>query len=179
VDGVTRMQALISDLLAYSRVGSRGGEVERVELDAVLRRIVESTLAAAIDESGATVTADPLPAVKGDAVQLGQVLQNLVANAIKFRGSEAPRVHLSAEREAGEWVISVRDNGIGISPEHAQRIFVIFQRLHSRGDYAGTGIGLAICKKIVERHGGRIRVEPAPEGGSDFRFTLPLDEENR
>ena len=124
------------------------------------------------------MTAGPLPTVVGDPVQLGQVLQNLVANAIKFRGAEPPRVHVSAERAGREWTVSVRDNGIGISPEYAQRIFVIFQRLHSRAEYAGTGIGLAICKKIVERHGGRIWVEPAPGGGSVFRFTLPAEEES-
>jgi PAS domain S-box-containing protein len=179
VDGVTRMQSLISDLLAYSRVGSRDGEVAPVDADALLGRILDRTLAAAIEESGATVTHDPLPTVTGDAVQLGQVLQNLVANALKFRGDEPPRVHVGAEREGDEWVISVRDNGIGISPEYAQRIFVIFQRLHSRGEYAGTGIGLAICKKIVERHGGRIWVESAPGQGSTFRFTLPADLEPR
>ncbi len=178
VDGVTRMQSLISDLLAYSRVGSRGDAVEPVELEALLARVLDSSLAAAVEESGATVTAGPLPTVLGDPVQLGQVLQNLVANAIKFRGAEPPRVHVSAERAGGEWTVSVRDNGIGISPEYAQRIFVIFQRLHSRAEYAGTGIGLAICKKIVERHGGRIRVEPAPGGGSDFRFTLPAEEDS-
>jgi PAS domain S-box-containing protein len=176
VDGVTRMQALISDLLAYARVGSRGGEPEPVELEALLGRVVSTTLAAAIAESGAVVTHDPLPVVRGDAVQLGQVLQNLVGNAIRFRGTAPPRVHVGAERRGKEWTISVRDNGIGISPEYAERIFVIFQRLHSRSEYEGTGIGLAICKKIVERHGGRIWVEPAPEGGSVFRFTLPTGE---
>jgi PAS domain S-box-containing protein len=179
VDGVTRMQSLISDLLAYSRVGSREGEHVPVDLEEVLRRVLESGVATAVLESGATVTHDPLPTVTGDPVQLGQVLQNLIANAIKFRGEEPPRVHVSAERAGREWVVSVRDNGIGISPDHAQRIFIIFQRLHSRADYAGTGIGLAICKKIVERHGGRIWVEPAPDGGSIFRFTLPSNEEQR
>ncbi|HEX8393317.1 MAG TPA: ATP-binding protein [Longimicrobium sp.] len=172
VDGVQRMQALISDLLAYSRVGSRGGTMERTELEAVLRRSLEA-LRTAIEESGAEITHDPLPPVTGDAVQLGQVLQNLVANAVKFRGDGQPRVHVGARRAGGEWVISVRDNGIGIAPEYAQRIFVIFQRLHTRAEYPGTGIGLSICKKIVERHGGRIWVESPPEGGSVFYFTLP------
>jgi PAS domain S-box-containing protein len=178
VDGVTRMQGLINDLLAYSRVGSRGGRFQRVQLDALLRRTL-ATLAPAIEEAGAAVTSDPLPPVYGDTVQLGQLLQNLVGNAVKFRGREPPRVHVGAERQGREWVVSVRDNGIGIAPEYAQRIFVIFQRLHTRDRYPGTGIGLAICKKIVERHGGRIWVEPAPEGGSIFRFTLPVDQETR
>jgi PAS domain S-box-containing protein len=178
VDGVTRMQGLINDLLAYSRVGSRGGRFQRVQLDALLRRTL-ATLAPAIEEAGAAVTSDPLPPVYGDTVQLGQLLQNLVGNAVKFRGREPPRVHVGAERQGREWVVSVRDNGIGIAPEYAQRIFVIFQRLHTRDRYPGTGIGLAICKKIVERHGGRIWVEPAPEGGSIFHFTLPVDQETR
>ncbi|NNC28844.1 PAS domain S-box protein [Longimicrobium terrae] len=176
VDGVQRMQALISDLLAYSRVGSRGGTMDRTDLNAVLARTLDG-LGQAIEESGAQVTADTLPVVTGDAVQLGQVLQNLVANAVKFHGDAPPRVHVGAERNGAEWVIRVRDNGIGIAPEYAQRIFVIFQRLHTRAEYPGTGIGLSICKKIVERHGGRIWVESAPDGGSVFSFTLPATSE--
>ncbi|HEY7770552.1 sensor histidine kinase [Longimicrobium sp.] len=176
VDGVTRMQALIGDLLAYSRVGKGGGAVERADLEAVFRRTLD-VLRTAIEESGATVTAGPLPTVAADPVQMGQVLQNLVGNGLKFHGAEPPRVHVSAERRDGEWVISVRDNGIGIAPEYAQRIFVIFQRLHTRAEYAGTGIGLAICKKIVERHGGRIWVESAEGQGSTFFFTLPAGDE--
>jgi PAS domain S-box-containing protein len=176
VDGVTRMQALIGDLLAYSRVGKGGGAVERADLEAVFQRTLD-VLRTAIEESGAQVTAGPLPTVAADPVQMGQVLQNLVGNGLKFRGAEPPRVHVSAERTGGEWVISVRDNGIGIAPEYARRIFVIFQRLHTRAEYAGTGIGLAICKKIVERHGGRIRVESAEGQGSTFYFTLPAGDE--
>ncbi|HEY0016179.1 MAG TPA: ATP-binding protein [Longimicrobium sp.] len=176
VDGVRRMQSLISDLLAYSRVGSRGLAAERVELDAVFARTVD-VLGAALEESGAEVTADPLPAVMADPVQIGQVLQNLVGNALKFHGDAPPRVHVGAERRGAEWLISVRDNGIGIAPEYAQRIFVIFQRLHTRAEYEGTGIGLSICKKIVERHGGRIWVESREGEGSTFFFTLPAGDE--
>jgi PAS domain S-box-containing protein len=178
VDGVTRMQALISDLLAYSRVGSREGTYEPVALDAVMARTLD-VLRTTLDDAGAVVTHDPLPTVAADAVQIGQVLQNLVANGVKFRGEAPPRVHVGARREEGDWVISVRDNGIGIAPEYAQRIFVIFQRLHTRAEYPGTGIGLAICKKIVERHGGRIWVESAPGEGSAFHFTLPAGDEPR
>jgi PAS domain S-box-containing protein len=170
VDGVTRMQALINDLLAYSRVGTRGGAFEPVDTGAVLDRVLAS-LGPAMEDAGATVTHDP--------GQLGQLLQNLVGNAVKFRGEAPPRVHVSAERGEGEWTFSVADNGIGIDPEYAERIFVIFQRLHTRGEYPGTGIGLAICKKIVERHGGRIWFEPAPGGGTVFRFTLADRESER
>jgi PAS domain S-box-containing protein len=172
VDGVRRMQSLISDLLAYSRVGSRGVATERVDLNAVLARTTD-VLQSSLQESGAEVTSDPLPTVAADPVQMGQVLQNLVGNALKFRGEAPPRVHVGARRSGAEWVISVKDNGIGIAPEYAQRIFVIFQRLHTRAEYEGTGIGLAICKKIVERHGGRIWVESEPGHGATFFFTLP------
>ena len=178
VDGVNRMQSLIADLLAFSRVGSRGGAFEPTDLGAVFRRAL-ANLEAAVEESGAEVTADPLPTVRGDAVQLGQLFQNLVGNAVKFRGQAPPKVHVSAARQGAEWRISVRDNGIGIEPEYAERIFVIFQRLHGRAEYPGTGIGLAICKKIVERHGGRIWVESAAGQGSTFHFTLPAGDEKR
>jgi light-regulated signal transduction histidine kinase (bacteriophytochrome) len=178
VDGVNRMQSLIADLLSFSRVGSRGGAFEPVELDRVLERAL-ANLQTAIEESGAQVTHDPLPTVRADPVQLGQLFQNLVGNAVKFRGEAPPRVHVSAERRGGEWRFAVRDNGIGIEPEYVERIFVIFQRLHGRGEYPGTGIGLAICKKIVERHGGRIWVESAAGQGSTFYFTLPAGDEGR
>jgi len=171
VDGVTRMQALINDLLAYSRVGTRGGEPAPVPMADVLERVLRS-LGPAVEEAGARITHDPLPVVQGDATQLSQLLQNLIGNAIKFRAGEAPRVHVGATFGEGEWVFSVQDNGIGIAPEFRERIFVIFQRLHSRGEYPGTGIGLSICRKIVERHGGRIWVEETPGGGSTFFFTL-------
>jgi PAS domain S-box-containing protein len=172
VDGVTRMQALINDLLAYSRAGSREDERRIVPLDEVLTKVLRH-LDFTIEDAGAVVTNETLPTVWGDVGQLAQLLQNLIANAIKFRGADAPRVHLSACRVRGEWTISVRDNGIGIAPEFTSRIFVIFQRLHSRSEYPGTGIGLAICRKIVERHGGRIWVDSEPGKGSTFHFTLP------
>jgi PAS domain S-box-containing protein len=172
VDGVTRMQALINDLLAYSRVGTRQVQAEPADVEAVLARVL-AALRPAMEEAGATVTHDPLPTVTADVVQLGQLFQNLVGNAMKFRGAEAPRVHVGAERGEDEWVFSVRDNGIGIAPEYQERIFVIFQRLHSRAEYPGTGIGLSICKKIVERHGGRIWLESEPGAGTTFFFTIP------
>ena len=172
LDGGTRMQQLIADLLAYSRVGTRGRPFEPVDLAEVFLR-TRQNLEVAIQETSATVTADALPVVPGDPVQLVQVLQNLIANAIKFRGEAPPRVHLRAVREGDEWHVTVRDNGIGISPQDFDRIFVVFQRLHHRDKYPGTGIGLSICKKIVERHGGRIWVESSPGHGSTFHFTLP------
>jgi PAS domain S-box-containing protein len=172
VDGARRMQTLINDLLTYSRVGRRGEAVVPTDAEAVFGRVLAS-LRTAIEEHDATVTHDPLPTVTADATQLGQLLQNLVGNGLKFRGESPPTVHVSAERQDGEWLFSVRDNGIGIEPEYAERIFVLFQRLHGRGEYPGTGIGLAICKKIVERHGGRLWVESTPGHGSTFLFTLP------
>jgi PAS domain S-box-containing protein len=174
VDGITRMKRLIADLLAYSRVGTRGKELVPTRCEEVLRAALFS-LHTAIEESGAEVTATALPEVLGDEVQLEQLFQNLLGNALKFRTTEAaPRIQLSAEQRGGEWLFSVRDNGIGIDPRYFDRIFVLFQRLHARDEYAGTGIGLAICKKIVERHKGRIWVESSPGQGSTFYFTLPL-----
>ena len=174
VDGVTRMQALINDLLAFSRVGTRGGSFECTDANAVLERVLVN-LGPAIEDAGAEVTSDPLPTVIADAGQLGQVLQNLVANAIKFRRpGDRPRVHVSAKRAGDEWLFSVADNGIGIAPEFADRIFVLFQRLHKRDEYPGTGIGLSICKKIVERHGGRIWLESKEGEGTTFLFTIPV-----
>jgi len=171
VEGAKRMQVLINDLLKYSRVGTRGKPFEPTDCNTIYKEAV-SNLNQAIEDAAAQVTSDPLPVISGDAVQLGQLFQNLIANAIKFRGEASPKVHVSVREEAGETVFSVRDNGIGIDPRHADRIFQIFQRLHERGKYPGTGIGLAVCKKIVERHGGRIWVESTPGEGSNFRFTL-------
>ncbi|HZR46650.1 MAG TPA: ATP-binding protein, partial [Candidatus Manganitrophaceae bacterium] len=142
-----------------------------VDCEEVLR-LALANLRMAVEESGAVLTHDPLPTVRGDASQLIHLFQNLIGNAIKFRGNRSPLIHLSAEEKETEWLFSVRDNGIGIAPEYHDRIFIIFQRLHKREEYPGTGIGLAICRKIVERHGGTIRVEAAPEGGSIFYFTI-------
>lgn len=172
VDGANRLQTLINDLLAYSRVGRQGPALELVDCDAVVDRAIES-LQMAIAESGATVTHDPLPTVRADASQLVQVFLNLIGNAVKYRSAEPPQIHVSAERGAAEWIFSVCDNGIGVEPQYAERIFIIFQRLHSREEFSGSGIGLAICKKIVERHGGRIWVESLPGRGSRFMFTIP------
>lgn len=175
VDGATRMQRLIADLLTYSRVSTRGRELEPVNARNVFDEAV-SNLRMAIEESDASVTHDDFPIVKADGTQLAQVFQNLIGNAIKFRRpGEPPRVHVSAKLDGKEWVFSVRDNGIGIEPEFIGRLFVIFQRLHTRDEYPGTGIGLAVCKKIVERHGGRIWVESEPGRGSTFYFTIPAD----
>ena len=172
VEGAQRMKALIDDLLAYSRVNIRERLVVPTDSGAVLQQTLQN-LHIQIAESGATVTADPLPTVSTDRMQLGLLWQNLLSNALKFRGQEPPRVHVSARRQGNEWVFSVRDNGIGMEPRHTERIFQMFQRLHTRQEYPGTGIGLAICKKIVERHGGRIWVESEPGQGTTFFFTLP------
>jgi signal transduction histidine kinase len=172
VDGAKRMQVLINDLLAYSRVGSHGEPFASVDVNLAIGE-VRRNLKALIDTRGAQVACDPLPTVRGDRGQFVQLLQNLMANALKFCKDQPPRVHVGARRGEGEWVFFVEDNGIGIDDRYADRIFVIFQRLHSRQDYAGTGIGLAICKRIVERHHGRIWFEPTPGEGTTFHFTIP------
>jgi PAS domain S-box-containing protein len=172
VDGSARMKQLIEDILAYSRIGTRGRELAPVESEAALKRALAS-LRGSIEASGASVTHDSLPAVLADPGQLAQLFQNLVGNALKFKGASAPHVHVSATERADAWEFAVRDNGIGIDPEFFGRIFMVFQRLHGKGDYPGTGIGLAICKKVVDRHGGRIWVESQPGAGSTFLFTLP------
>ena len=173
VDGATRMQALIEGLLDYSRVGTRGKEFAPTDSETALQQ-AEQNLKVAIEESGAEITHDPLPTVPGDDVQLTELLQNLIANAIKFhRADEPPRIHVSAEQQHGEWVFSVKDNGIGIESRHVDRLFKVFSRLHAPDEYPGTGIGLAVCKRIVERHGGRIWVESEPGKGSTFYFTIP------
>jgi light-regulated signal transduction histidine kinase (bacteriophytochrome) len=171
-DGAARMWRLINDLLTYSRVGTQGKEREPTDCETALQQSLKN-LKVAIEENGVIVTRDPLPTVMADGPQLIQLFQNLIGNAIKFRGNEPPRVHVSASRNGESWIFSVRDNGIGIAPEYAKRIFVIFQRLHSRDKYDGTGIGLAICQKIVERHGGDIWVESELGKGANFYFTLP------
>ena len=191
VEGATRMQQLLLDLLEYSRVGTRGAPLRPTDTAALCHTVI-ANLELAIQESGATVICAPLPTVNADAAQLAQVFQNLIANALKFHGAEPPRVHISAQlriadcrlpiaesipqskiaNRKSEWEFAVRDNGIGIEAEYFDQIFVLFKRLNSRAKYPGTGIGLAICKRIIERHGGRIWVESAPGQGATFYFTL-------
>jgi PAS domain S-box-containing protein len=177
VDGATRMKQLIEDLLAYSRVGTKSEGFKPVSSEAALRRALFS-LRAAIDESGAVVTHDTMPTVHADEVQLGQLFQNLMGNALKFRSASVPRIHIAVKHLEQEFHFEVRDNGIGIEPQYFERIFMVFQRLHNKGEYPGTGIGLAICKKVIERHGGRIWVESRPGEGSSFHFTLPKARED-
>ncbi len=172
VDGAVRMQRLINDLLEFSRVSTRGKALQPVDVTRVLGT-VRANLSVAIQDAGALVTNDDLPTVMADETQLVQLLQNLIGNAIKFRGRDRPHVHVGAQATATEWVFAVRDNGIGIAPEYFERIFVIFQRLHARDEYPGTGIGLAVCRRILDRHGGRIWVESEPGHGSTFYFALP------
>jgi hypothetical protein len=172
VSGANRMQALIQALLEFSRAGSIKRALAPVDLEAALQ-VALAALRAAIQESGATVSHDPLPNVMGDELLLVQLFQNLVGNGIKFRDGERPEIHVSCKLDNQRWVFSVKDNGIGIDPRYAERVFLLFQRLHTRQEYSGTGIGLALCKKIVERHGGRIWVESEPGKGCDFCFTLP------
>ena len=172
VDGALRMQALIQDVLAYSRVTTQGRPFEPVDGAAALEE-ARTLLAGRIAATGAQIDAQPLPVVMADRTQLVQLFQNLLGNAIKFCRDRAPRVRVDAAHEPGRWRFSVTDNGIGIAPEYREQVFVIFKRLHTRREYPGTGIGLAICKRIVERHGGEIGIDPAPGGGSVFWFTLP------
>jgi len=178
VDGARRMQGLINNLLAYSRVGSRAKPIERVESSEVVAEALLG-LQQLIEENHADIRVGPLPAVLADRFQFGQVVQNLIGNAVKFCGDHTPVVEVSAQREGLQWVFEVKDNGIGIDPEYFERIFVIFQRLHEREAYPGTGMGLAIVKKIIERHGGRIWVESEPGLGSRFLFTLRDAQEGR
>lgn len=176
VDGASRMQRLIQDLLAYSRVGTKGRDlIEISSEEALLSALIN--LRAGIQESGAQVTHDPLPTVLADEMQLAQLFQNLIGNAIRYQRQGVPKVHISAVKNGGKkWTFSVKDNGLGIDPQYFEKIFGMFQRLHKREEFAGTGIGLAICKKIVERHGGNISVESEPGHGSTFRFTLAESE---
>jgi signal transduction histidine kinase len=173
VDGAKRMQALLQGLLAYSRVGSQGKTFQAASCEDLLQSVT-ADLHLVIKETGAEITHAPLPTVYADPVQLAQLFQNLLANALKFRADKPPRIHLGAELCHGIWTFSVKDNGIGINPQFFERIFIIFQRLHSRAEYPGTGIGLALCRKIVERHGGNIWVESEPGHGSTFFFTIPV-----
>jgi len=171
VDGATRMQRLIQDLLAYSRVGTKGRELANTSSEDALWQAL-SNLRGAIEESGALVTHDPLPEVMADETQLIQLFQNLVGNAIKYQNHGIPKIHIGALNGGKQYRFSIRDNGLGIDPQYFERIFGMFQRLHKREEFSGTGIGLAICKKIVERHGGQISVESQPGIGSVFSFAL-------
>lgn len=171
VEGAQRMRHLITDLLSFARVSSRARPFETTPIDEVIDSVLRS-LGVAIEERGAEITRDPLPVVNADRNQLLQLYQNLVSNALKFNDDPKPRVHLGAERVGPRWRLSVRDNGIGLKPEYAEKVFEIFKRLYAKEEYEGTGIGLAICKKIVERHGGEIGVESSPGEGSTFWFTL-------
>ncbi|HVW79949.1 MAG TPA: ATP-binding protein [Mycobacteriales bacterium] len=173
VDGAKRMQQLINDLLAFSRVGRAQGTFVDVDLDGCLDRAL-ANLSDAIAEAGAVIDREPLPTVPGDPGLLTQLFQNLIGNSLKFRGAEPPRITMTAARRDAVWEMCCRDNGIGIDPQYAERIFVIFQRLHGKDEYAGTGIGLALCKRIVEHHGGTIWLDPTPAAGTTFRWTLPV-----
>jgi signal transduction histidine kinase len=176
VDGVARMNRLISDLLAYAQLGTQEGSRQMVNAGDVLLW-TRMNLAPAIQEAAAEITSDPLPSVYSDQMQLLQLFQNLIGNALKYRSAEPPRVHVSAEKVDSEWVISVRDNGIGFDPQYSDRIFGVFKRLHGR-DVPGTGIGLALCKRIMEKHGGRIWAESEPGKGSVFFMAFPVVEQN-
>jgi PAS domain S-box-containing protein len=172
VDGAARMKQLIEDLLAYSRVGTRGREFQPTDSGAALAKAL-ANLRAAQDASGAVITHAKMPALVADGQQLTQLFQNLIGNAMKFRAEEPPKIHIACEERPDVWVFTVTDNGIGLDPQYSERIFMMFQRLHTKAEYPGTGIGLAICKKIVDRHGGRIWVESQPGRGCTFGFTIP------
>ncbi|TAJ77132.1 MAG: PAS domain-containing sensor histidine kinase [Gallionellaceae bacterium] len=178
VDGATRMQAIINDLLMLSRVGTRNLAFTRVDSKSSLDRAL-ANLRLVIGETGAEIICDTLPVVDADGSQLTQLFQNLIGNALKFHGDRSPLVRIGAEKQDGEWVFYVSDNGIGIAPEHFERIFLMFQRLHGKREYPGTGIGLTICKKIVERHGGKIWVESAQGKGTTFYFTVPTQQKSK
>lgn len=172
VEGALRMQTLIVDLLAFSRIGRNGNGCQHSDCNSVIQEALLN-LKVSIEESGAVVTYDHLPLVAAGRTQLLQLFQNLIGNSVKFRSKEAPVIRVSAEQQGAQWLFAVADNGIGIAPEHKDAVFVIFQRLHAREEYPGNGVGLAICKKIVEHHGGRIWIESEPGHGCTFYFTLP------
>jgi signal transduction histidine kinase len=172
VDGAKRMQRMINDLLLFSRVDTKAKSFEKTEGRVIIEQVL-ANLQATIEEKDAEITSDTLPVIYVDSSQIAQVFQNLISNAIKFHGDASPKVHISAEEKEGEWYFSIKDNGIGIEEEYMNKIFVMFRRLHGRGEYPGSGIGLTICKRIIERHGGRIWVESNPDNGSTFYFTIP------
>lgn len=176
IGGAVRMRQLIVDLLTYARVSSQAEPFEPTDVTQVVDEVVGG-LKVAIEEAGASVVYEKLPNVMVDKRQIAQLLQNLIVNAIKFRRQEAPRITVKAREDGNQWLFSVEDNGIGMEPKYAEKIFVIFQRLHGRDEFAGTGIGLAICKKIVGRHGGKIWVEASTDVGSTFFFTIPVRED--
>ena len=178
VDGANRMKELIDDLLLFSQVDTQGKPFELTDCNVILQQVI-TNLEPAIQDSGTTVTQDTLPAVVADTTQLAQVFQNLVSNGLKFSGGNSPRVYISAENRTNEWVFSVKDNGIGIAPRYYERIFRMFQRLHHKSEYPGSGIGLALCHKIVRRHGGRIWVDSVLGAGSTFYFTIPVAEKEK
>lgn len=172
MDGVTRLQTLIKDLLTYSRAGRKDISFQLTSIQEIVQQVMFD-LEISLKETGAVITCDPLPTIRAVPSQMRQLWQNLIGNALKFRSTEPPRIHISAKPQTTHWLFSVQDNGIGIDPQHAERIFGVFQRLHTRVEYPGTGIGLAICKKVVEFHGGRIWVESQLHQGATFYFTLP------
>ncbi len=174
VDGAARMQKLINDLLAFSRITTRGGAIEVVSSENVLDAALQN-LRMMLQTTGAMVTHSQLPRVRADESQLTQVFQNLIGNAIKFRSGDMAHVHVAAARQNSHWLFSIKDNGIGIEDKYKKKIFVIFQRLHTRDEYPGTGIGLALCKRIVERHGGTIWFTSEPGRGTTFFFSLPTE----
>jgi light-regulated signal transduction histidine kinase (bacteriophytochrome) len=176
VDGARRMQVLINDLLEFSRVGRPGAAREEVDLVTVLAE-VERSLSGPLHEAGASIDSGELPVVRGERSLLVSLFQNLIANAVKFRGEEPLRIRVDARRDGERWELSCTDNGIGVEPQYAERIFVIFQRLHTKEAYEGTGIGLALCRKIVEYHGGSMWLDTDHHGGACVRFTLPLAQE--
>jgi len=178
VDGARRMQTLISDLLAFSRIGTRGNPFGPTDFNKVVDNAV-AMVKEPLERAHVKLTRDLLPTLIADAAQVEQLFQHLIDNAVKFRDGRRPRIHVGVREIDGEWVFSVRDNGIGIDPRYADRIFVIFQRLHGRDEYPGTGMGLAICKRIVERRGGRIWVESQSGEGATFYFTMPQRGANR
>jgi light-regulated signal transduction histidine kinase (bacteriophytochrome) len=174
VDGAKRMQLLINDLLSYSRVNSKGGKFEEVDLEKVLDETL-SNLELTIEENQAFITRESLPKINANYRQMIQLFQNLIGNALKYRSKETPQIQISTQKEDNQWIFSVEDNGIGIDPKYADRIFMIFKRLHTNEEYEGTGIGLAITKRIIERHGGNIWVESETGKGSTFYFTIPIN----